>query len=58
MGILIKDSSLHFDCLVVSVSASHTVWRGFASRPGHTKAHHKNGTNCLPTLHACLRVGV
>ena len=28
--------------LVVSVSASHTG-RGFASRPGHTKDHHKNG---------------
>ena len=33
---------------VVRVSASHTVGRGFASRPGHTKDHHKNGTNCLP----------
>ena len=31
-----------------SVSASRTVGRGFASRPGHTKDHHKNGTNCLP----------
>ena len=34
--------------LVGSVSASHTVGREFASRPGHTKDHHKNGTNCLP----------
>ena len=34
--------------LVVSVSASHTVGREFASRPGLTKDHHKNGTNCLP----------
>ena len=34
--------------LVVSVCASHTVCRGFASRPGLTKDHHKNGTNCLP----------
>ena len=33
---------------VSSVSASHTVGREFASRPGHTKDHHKNGTNCLP----------
>ena len=31
---------------------------GFVSRPGHTKDHHKNGTNCLPALHACVRVGV
>ena len=30
------------------VSASCTVGREFASRPGHTKDHHKNGTNCLP----------
>ena len=39
-------------CLVrtkkLSVSASRTVGREFASRPGHTKDHHKNGTNCLP----------
>ena len=38
--------------LVVSVSASYTVTREFASRPGHTKDHHKNGTNCLPAWHA------
>ena len=38
--------------LVVSVSDSHTVGRGFASRPGHTEDHHKNGTNCLPAWHA------
>ena len=37
---------------VVSVSASHTVGREFASRPGHTKDQHKNGTNCLPAWHA------
>ena len=33
---------------VGSVSASRTVGREFASRPDHTKDHHKNGTNCLP----------
>ena len=33
---------------VGSVSASRTVGREFASRPGHTKDHHKSGTNCLP----------
>ena len=38
--------------LTVNVSTSHTVGRGFASCPGHTKDHHKNGTNCLPALHA------
>ena len=34
--------------LVFSVTASHAVGRGFMPRPGHTKDHHKNGTNCLP----------
>ena len=33
---------------VGSVSASRMVGREFASRPGHTKDHHKNSTNCLP----------
>ena len=37
--------------LVVCVFASLTVGREFASRPGHTKGHHKNGTNCLPAWH-------
>ena len=32
------------DCLAVSLSGSHTVGRGFASRPGHIKDYHKNGT--------------
>ena len=40
--------------LVVSMSASHMVGCGFASRPGHTKDHHKNGTNCLSAT-ACMR---
>ena len=43
---------------VGSVSASRTVGREFASRPGDTKDHHKNGANCLPAWHACVRVGV
>ena len=34
--------------LVVSVSASHTAGRGFASRPGHTKDHHKHAWYTLP----------
>ena len=37
---------------VGSVFASRTVGHEFASRPGHTKDHYKNGTNCLP---ACLK---
>ena len=47
--------------LVSSVSASHTVrdmGRGLASRPVHTKDHHKYSTNCPPSLHACVRVVV
>ena len=44
--------------LVISVSASHAVGRGFGPRPGHTKDHHRNGTNCLPAWRACIRVGV
>ena len=32
--------------LMVSVSASQTVGHEFASRPGHPKDHHKNGTDC------------
>ena len=43
--------------LVVRVTAFHEVG-GFASRPGHTKNHHKIGTNCFPAWHACFRVGV
>ena len=39
-------------CSVGSVSASRTVGREFASRSGHTKDHHQNGTNCLPAWHA------
>ena len=37
---------------VSSVSASGMVGCEFASRPGHSKDHHKNGTNCLPAWHA------
>ena len=46
----------HWVGLVISVSASHVVGRGFAPWPGHTKDLHKNGTNCLPAWHACVRV--
>ena len=41
--------------LVTSVSFSHAVSRGFASRPDHTKDHHKNRTVCLPACQGCLR---
>ena len=41
--------------LVVSVSASHTVGRGFADWSGHTKDHHKNGTNCLLAWHTMCK---
>ena len=50
--------SLLRDSTVVCMSASHTVGREFAPRPGHTKDHHKNGADC--SLHAmqCVSVGV
>ena len=35
---------------VGSVSASRTVGREFASRPGHTKDHYKNGTKLPPCI--------
>ena len=34
----------HFSTL----SAYHAEGHGFLPQPGHTKDHHKNGTNCLP----------
>ena len=53
-----RASSIPKDCkpcrvgLVGSVSTSRTVGREFASRPGRTKDHYKNGTNCLPAWYA------
>ena len=44
--------SLTYAGIAAIVSASHTVAREFASRPGHPKDHHKNGTNCLHAWHA------
>ena len=41
------------DGLVVSLS-SRAVDCGFASRQGHTKGHHKNGTNYLPAWDMCI----
>ena len=49
---------LHQDGLVVSMCVSHVVVHGIASRPGHTKYHHKNGTNCLPSWHGGIRIKV
>ena len=46
------------DGLVICMSAFHKVGHGFASQSGHTKDHHKNGTDCLHALHAFVRVGV
>ena len=57
--LVLENNKLFIPCrvgLVVGVSGSHTVGREFASRPGHTKDHRKNGTNCLPAWHACVRV--
>ena len=33
-----------------------SVWMCVTSQPGHTKDHHKNGTNCLLSWHA-MRLG-
>ena len=49
---------MRWDGLVVSVSASHVVGRGFAFWLRHTKDQHKIGTNCHPAWHARVRVGV
>ena len=50
-------SGIH-DCVGLAQSVAcpplRTIGREFASRPGHTKDHHKNGTNCLPA-YACMR---
>ena len=43
-------SKLRGDGLVVSESAYHAVGCGFASRPGHTKDHHKYWYKLLPCL--------
>ena len=37
-------------CLVVSVSASHTVGRGFRFLLGHTKVHHKKWYKLPPCM--------
>ena len=44
--------------LVVSVSASLVVGRGFTPWPGQKKDNYENCTNCLPAWHAGIRVGV
>ena len=38
--------------------ASHAIGHEFTPLQGHTKDHHKNGTNCLPAWNTCVRVGV
>ena len=40
-------SIIHRVSSVVSMLAARVVGRGFNPRLGHTKDHHKNGTNCL-----------
>ena len=51
---LVPPVTLRRVSLMVSLSASHVVGRRFAPRPGHTKDHQKNGTDCLPASHACV----
>ena len=45
------------DGIVVSVSASRVVGRGFACRPGLTKGHYKSGTNCTSASHSGFGIG-
>ena len=40
------------------VSVSHAVGCRFAPWLGHTKDHHKNGTNCLPVIHTGTSIGL
>ena len=49
---------LDWDGLMVSMSASHVVGHGFVPWQGHTKDHHEKDTNCSPTWHAGIRIGV
>ena len=42
-----KKASWWLISILVSVSASHAVCRGFASRLGHTKDHYKIGKNAV-----------
>ena len=56
MGLMFAEP--HRDGLVVSASAYCAVGRVFAPLPCHTKDDCKNGTNCLPAWHECVRVGV
>ena len=50
MVAIFKEFCTNFKSITIidSVSASRAEDREFASRPGHTKDHHKNGTNYLP----------
>ena len=43
---------------VDSMSALCAVGRGFALRRGHTKDHHKSGTNCLPPWHKDIKLRI
>ena len=53
-AIFIKRPLLRLFGLVVDMSASHVVGNRLTSRLGHTKDHHRNGTNCLPACHTCI----
>ena len=48
-----KKAILSQDDLVVSVSVSHAVGRGFTFQPGHTKDHHENGTDIKVGIWQC-----
>ena len=59
---LVSDDHVSFwvitrrDRLVISVSVSNAVGRGFAPLPGYTFDFYKNGTNCLSFWHCnCIK---
>ena len=49
---------MHMDGLMINVSGTYEVGRGFTPRLGHPKDHRRNGINCLPTWPTGVRVGV
>ena len=51
-------TTICWDGLMVSLSATHAVGYGFVSWLGHIKDQHKTDASYLPVLHAGVRVGV
>ena len=52
-----KEKYFHSLCKCI-FNINDAVCRWFALRLGHNKDNHKNGTNCLPGWHACVKAYV